>query len=95
MVSINEDNDNIMDAKTIVTDFVDEQGWSDDSVITLLCNFLDSHEMKEALITFLTAQAKEENSFNTDEDLDEPDDEEKDEDFDDGEEEPFGQIGRS
>lgn len=50
-----------MSARDILDGFVESQGWDDDSIITLLCHYIDNQLSEDALVDFLQRQADEEN----------------------------------
>jgi hypothetical protein len=51
--------------KTIST-IVAEQGWNDTTLVGLLLQFIEEHDLKEAVGGFLSAQADNENEGNED-----------------------------
>lgn len=68
-----------MASQDILEHVADENAWTKLSQITLLCEFIDLHNLDEQLAAFLEERAEEEleNPFDDDED-DDPDSEEYD-----------------
>lgn len=51
-----------MDSRDIIDEFIESQGWDDDSVITLLCRYIDNQSDPDTFRDFLQQQKEMENS---------------------------------
>ena len=55
-----------MDSESIIDEIGTEQGWNDDSKLSLCLQYIDNQKDNEAFRAFLQEQADEENSFESD-----------------------------
>jgi hypothetical protein len=53
-----------MDSRDTLQQFIESQGWDDESIITLLCAYIDNQQDNDTLRDFLQQQADLENASN-------------------------------
>lgn len=55
-----------MDTLNVIHEFMASQGWDDDSVIGVLCDYIDSQKEAQSFREFAQQRADEENAWGND-----------------------------